>query len=145
MGMTVDFALGIAEEDGIVDDGRRWWYIGAVIWPTLHLYPGPNGRTALAAFRRAIIDAEIAKGESRRSAVAFVQAAGLHVDCGPLTTPQAYEHEVGWAWAWASCHFSTDVPNTPATAEQALPFDLDKAARIRADVRRIFLQRKAPR
>lgn len=142
-GSTADelFTLGIAEEDGIVDDGRTWWYIGAIIWPTLHVVQAPTARAALAQFRRAIIDADVAKGESRSSSIKFVQAARLYIADGPLTTSQAYEIEVGFAWAWASCKWTTMVPTGPMSAAEVWPdLSTEDADRIRAAMRDLFLK-----
>lgn len=135
------FELGIAEQDGIVDDGRRWWYISAIFWSaTLHVQDAPNRRAALAAFRRDLIDAEVANGRSRREATALARVAGLKVVEGPLTTPAAYEREVGWAWAWKACKFTDLIPSTPATEAEVWPHvEAEDAARIRDGVRRMFL------
>jgi hypothetical protein len=135
------FTLGIAAQDGIVDDGRRWWYIGAKSWPSIHPVAAVNGRMALAQFRRDIIAAELFNGESRRAAIDYVRAVGLYVIDGPLTTSQAYECEVGWAWAWALCKFTADVPLNHATEAILQPHvSAEQAARLRAQVRTLFLK-----
>lgn len=128
-----------AEEDGITDDGRRWWFIGADTWPTVTSYAATSARSAIAAFRRDLADVERYNGTSRRETTAFLQACRLHVVAGPLTTPEAYELDLGWALAWEACRWTSHVPRSPATPEQCKPMLDDRQIEsVRANTRRAY-------
>jgi hypothetical protein len=131
-----------ARPDGLVDDGRRWWFLGARLWMGVHPYAATSARAALAAYRRDIIDAEVSNGRSRREATEFVRVAELHVVDGPLSTPAAFDRELGWALGWALSDRTADisVPVGPATVEDCLARNMpaEMVERIRASVLLMF-------
>jgi hypothetical protein len=132
--------------DDLSDDGRRWWFVGSVLDQSIAAYEARSGRSAVAAMRRDVVDAEVANGASQREAVARVQAAQLHVVDGPHTTPEAYERELGWALAWEMCQWSTNVPLTPASVEDAVPqLGAAKVERIRQQVLSLYTKPARPR
>lgn len=100
-----------------------------------------NARTALSAYRRDLLKAEVANGRSRRETVAWLRGAELHVVNGPLSTPEAYERELGWALAWEMCRWSTDVPEAPVTEQACRPrLSDERIARVRDQVRKTFME-----
>lgn len=129
-----------AADDDVVDDGRRWWFVSARTWPGILAYSAANARAALAAYRRDLAEAEVANGRSKRETTAYLQAAQLIVVDGPLSTPEAYERELGWALAWEMCRWTTDVPRAPVTVAACRPrLSDEKVASIRTQVRRAFV------
>ncbi len=85
----------------LAEDGRRWWVVGAAAWEGTALYAAKTGRSALAAYRRDLIEQDVANGLSRRDAAESIRCSGLRVVEGPLPTPVAFEREFGWALAFA--------------------------------------------
>jgi hypothetical protein len=65
--------------------------------------PAANARAALAAYRRDLTEAELANGRSKPETAEHLRAPQLIVVEGPLSTPEAYERELGWALeaAWS--------------------------------------------
>jgi hypothetical protein len=47
---------------------------------------------------------------------AYLQAAQLIVVDGPLSTPEAYERELGWTLAWEMRRWTPDVPRAPSNS-----------------------------
>lgn len=132
---------GAAEADGVVDDGRRWWFVGADTWPTVHSYAAPNGRAALAAYRRDLTLAERAGGRSTREVALILRHANLQVVDGPMTTSQAYELDLGWALADEVLRWKSDVALTPVTSvADCKPWlSDDRISAVRAAVLRHFV------
>jgi hypothetical protein len=112
----------------VIDDGRRWWVVGAKTWTGTHLYEAPAGRNALAAYRRDLIAADHNNGFSLRHATEIARAAQLHVVAGPLTTVIAYQNDLGQALADEACRW-TDYDLT-APIGPILPDDMAKAVRV---------------
>lgn len=124
-------------------DHRQWWYCGAATWVGLHLVEAPTARSALAQYRRDLIEAERLAGRTRRDAEAVVRVAGLRIVEGPLDTAAAREREFGWALAWAVCdkHTLRIDPASPATLDDAAPWLSDREVEVlRANVERVFPQ-----
>lgn len=138
---------GAAEADGVVDDGRRWWFVGADTWPTEHCYAAPNGRVALATYRRDLTEAERAGGRSVREVAAILRYANLQVTGGPMTTPEAYERDLGWALAAEVTRWKSDVAVTPVTSvTDCKPWLSDeRIAAVRSAVLRRFVPATSPR
>lgn len=132
---------GAAEADGVVDDGRRWWFVGADTWPTEHSYAASNGRAALAAYRRDLTEAERAGGRSVREIAVILRCAKLQVTGGPMSTPEAYERDLGWALATEVTRWTSDVAHTPVTsvADCKPRLSDEQIAAVRADVLRRFV------
>jgi hypothetical protein len=131
-----------ASDDDVVDDGRRWWFVGARTWPGTMAYPAASARAALAAYRRDLAEAEVANGRPKRETAEYLRAAQLIVVDGPLSTPQAYERELGWALAWEMCRWTVDVPQAPVMVDACKRrLSNEKIERIRAQVRRSFILR----
>lgn len=127
---------GVAE-----DDGRSWWFCGANTWDGHYLADAPTARSALAQYRRAVIEGERSGGRTRRDAEEIARVAGLHIIDGPVSTPIAREREFGWALAWAICDKSrTRVsPLAPATVADAAGWLTDHEIQVlRANVDRVF-------
>lgn len=123
----------------LVDDGRRWWFVGAKLWPSIMPYAAANARAAIVAHRRDWIEAEVANGRSRREATDLIRASGLYVVNGPLTTPEAFERELGWTLAWEMCRWTPNVPTAPVLVEACKGrLDEKTIAHITAQVRSTF-------
>lgn len=128
-------------DHGAADDDRRWWFCGANTWAGHYVAEAATARSALAQYRRALIDGERCAGRTRRDAEEIVRVAGLCIIEGPLTTAQAREREFGWALAWAICDKnSTRVsPLSPATLSDATGWLTDRDILVlRTAVDRVF-------
>lgn len=140
---------GRTSTNPIPDDGRRWWLVASDVWGSVHTYQAPNGRAAIAAYRRDLTAAERHNGRSVRDTRDWLRAARLHIAAGPIGTRQAYEHDLAAAYAhrlsrWQQ--FDIEVafnPGADAVAELAGRLPAEAAARIRRDVRARYLPEKA--
>jgi hypothetical protein len=108
-------------------DRQRWWLCDLDGEPVGGgaLYEAPTARRALARFRADMIEHFLAAADSRTHARDIVRANHPKVYAGPLTTAEAFEHELGWAWAWEMCgsRYVTHTiasPAAPATRAQAV-------------------------
>lgn len=125
----------------------RWWLVDLERdqTPSHDLVRAPSRRQALASYRADMI-VFFSAHESRRWAAARVRALGLVVIDGPLAPREAFEHALGWAWAWEitrreSRRTTVAVePLTPASradAERELGPDL--ARKIEKDAAAAYL------
>lgn len=129
-------------ETTVTDDGRRWWVVGAISWHGWMIYQAPNGRSAVAAYRRDILAAERLNRPVTEARL-LVQHAGLHVVAGPLTTPAAYELDLARSladeitrWSTEEIHVPIGAPIHPDDmAELIRRAGADKADRVRKVVR----------
>jgi hypothetical protein len=106
---------------------QRWWIcdLADETSPGGHLYEAPNARSALAKFRADMVEHYLAAATSRTHARDIVRANRPRVYGGPLTAAEAFEHELGWAWAWEMCSpkYRSDVycsPDGRATRDEAV-------------------------
>ncbi|MEU0078434.1 hypothetical protein ABZY58_11105 [Micromonospora tulbaghiae] len=118
-------------------DQRRWWLVAASSIARTHLYEAPNRRSAIAAFRRDLRDAEHGNGRSHRETNLWLRAQTFTAQ-GPLTTEQAFTIDFGWALTsavdrWAAIEHGS---NACATADDARRRGLsdDTIERIRRQV-----------
>lgn len=125
----------------------RWWLVDLEQdqRPGHDLVCAPNRRQAIAKFRADMV-IFFSAHESRRWAAARVRALGPVVIDGPLTPQEAFEHALGWHWAYEITDREsrrTTVPVEPLTpasrtdAERELGPDI--ARRIEKDTAAAYL------
>jgi hypothetical protein len=135
---------GVAAADGIANDDRRWWFLGAKLWPSVIPYAAPNARAAPAAYRRELLEAEVAGGRSRRESVAWVQSGRTARGERAALHARRVRAGAGLGLASEMCRWTSDVPQAPATEAACKPrLTDDRIAAVRDQVRRSFAMRSA--
>jgi len=123
--------------------GHPWWVadFDEDSVPGGQLVDAPNRRVALARFRAAMVE-HFMGCDSRTYATERVRVKRPVIIAGPLTAQEAYDHALGWAWAWEICNrdkVHRIVPGGPAPRELAeRELGAEMAARIEAELARDF-------
>jgi hypothetical protein len=102
----------------------RWWLLNLEkdMRPSDDLVCAPNRRQAIAQYRANMI-IYFSAHETKTYAAERVRYLNPVIIDGPLTTQEAFNYAVGWAWAWAITRREETTgpvqPLTPATREYA--------------------------
>ena len=106
------------------DDPRLWWLVSSSAVGRPMLYQAPTARSAVAALRRDLVDAERANGQALAAAETFI---GLHAFAaeGPYSTTEARDLDFGWELGEAICRINLAdraEPTGPAPVHEARRF-----------------------